>query len=140
MPSTLFKSSSAQAWREALDSSRECVKAATDPRFEALDTWVNGEGTKHLPALLQQQQCITAAQLSKLMQYKLLRGKWRPRLQMFVDGLNPEQVKETSAEAFEILKAEPDRPKAISTAVKLLAKKEMKGVGPVSSLLRHVIT
>lgn len=37
--------------------------------------------------------CLTKSQLSKLMQWKLTKGKWRPRLQGFVDALDADQVR-----------------------------------------------
>ena len=125
MSSTLFRSNSVDAWRAALDGYADAVSSSDNPAFIALDKWVIGT----LPTLLRKQGHITQPQLSRLMKYKLLRGKWRPRLQMFVDGLDKNMVVEVSSQAFQKLTDDGDR----AGALKLLSGKEMKGVGPVRS-------
>ncbi|KAF2323946.1 hypothetical protein GH714_004189 [Hevea brasiliensis] len=58
------------------------------------------------------------------MQWKLSRGKWRPRLLDFVSSLDEELVKSASQKAFESL---PDLRKAVSQLTVL------KGVGPATA-------
>ncbi|KAE8731796.1 putative sodium-coupled neutral amino acid transporter 6-like [Hibiscus syriacus] len=59
------------------------------------------------------------------MQWKLTRGKWRPRLLDFVSSLEDSSVKSASQKAFRFL---PDTYKAISELTVL------KGVGPAKEL------
>ncbi|KAK8975295.1 hypothetical protein V6N11_063258 [Hibiscus sabdariffa] len=58
------------------------------------------------------------------MQWKLTRGKWRPRLLDFVSSLDDSSVKSVSQKAFQSL---PDISKAISELTVL------KGVGPATA-------
>ena len=124
----MFRSNDAAKWLAYYqDHYDACVKQSEHPMFIKLDGWAFGTGPKDLPALVQKQQYMTSAQLSGLMQYKLLRGKWRPRLQMYVDGLDDDLVVECTREAFELAGEDDD----FDGAFKELSKKEMKGVGPV---------
>jgi len=134
MPSALFRSNDVKKWMQVLSNASKAVESSEHEDFIQLDEWVFGKGPKNLPALLQKQQHINKKQLSQLMKYKLLRGKWRPRLQSFVDNLDNNLVVETSAEAFEQWQDSEN----LALALKTLSKKEMKGVGPVSCLGRSV--
>nr|CAN60405.1 hypothetical protein VITISV_034137 [Vitis vinifera] len=86
-----------------------------------------GKELEILPALIRQRNpnpYITTSELSKLMQWKLTRGKWRPRLLDFVSSLDEALVKSASQKAFQSL---PDISKAISELTVL------KGVGPATA-------
>ncbi|KAL0366312.1 UNVERIFIED_CONTAM: hypothetical protein Sradi_3521300 [Sesamum radiatum] len=118
-----FKSSDAALWREALGSYEAVIETLGKPDIISLDDFYR----KELPNLLHQRDpnpYITTDELSRLMQWKLARGKWRPRLLSFVSSLDDVVVRDASAKAFASL---PDVSKAI-TELKVL-----KGVGPATA-------
>jgi hypothetical protein len=65
------------------------IKKKKNPLFIELDKFYRFE----LPESIQNKGYITLDQLSKIMQYKLLRGPMRPLLQKFIDDNDPENVK-----------------------------------------------
>ncbi|KAL0368909.1 UNVERIFIED_CONTAM: hypothetical protein Scaly_1109800 [Sesamum calycinum] len=118
-----FKSSDAALWREALGSYEAVIKTLVKPDIISLDDFYRNE----LPNLLHQRDpnpYITTDELSRLMQWKLARGKWRPRLLSFVSSLDDVVVRDASAKAFASL---PDVSKAITELAVL------KGVGPATA-------
>ncbi|KAJ9560316.1 hypothetical protein OSB04_005476 [Centaurea solstitialis] len=119
----LFKSSDVNLWKEALSAYETTIESMNKPDLISLDNFY----CKELPPLLHQRNPnphITTPELSKLMQWKLTRGKWRPRLLDFVSSLDEEVVKTASEKAFTSL---PDVSKAISELTVL------KGVGPATA-------
>ncbi|XP_011074324.1 uncharacterized protein LOC105159080 [Sesamum indicum] len=118
-----FNSSDAALWREALGYYEAVIKTLGKPDIISLDDFYR----KELPNLLHQRDpnpYITTDELSRLMQWKLARGKWRPRLLSFVSSLDDVVVRDTSAKAFASL---PDVSKAITELTVL------KGVGPATA-------
>ncbi|KAL7085358.1 hypothetical protein ACP275_14G277400 [Erythranthe tilingii] len=118
-----FKSSDAGVWREALSSYEATMENIGKPNLIPLDDFYRNE----LPNLLHKRNpnpYITTDELSKLMQWKLARGKWRPRLLSFVSSLDDAVVRDASGKAFASL---PDVSKAISELTVL------KGVGPATA-------
>ncbi|XP_064650335.1 uncharacterized protein LOC135501846 [Lineus longissimus] len=87
-----------------------------------LDSWFQEE----LPKLMQrrEEKYITHEEISKLMVWKLMRGKFRPRLTEMVQENKPEDVISASKKAF---KALPNLSKAISALTVL------KAVGPATA-------
>ncbi|MCL4144444.1 UNVERIFIED_CONTAM: hypothetical protein GTU68_003861 [Idotea baltica] len=69
---------------------------------------------------------ITRAELVDLMKWKLLRGKWRPRLVQFAESNSPDLVEDVSRKA--VVLAEQDE---IEEAIQKLCC--MKGVGPATA-------
>lgn len=67
---------------------------------------------------------LTKDELVKLMDWKLTRGKWRPRLLKFVSELSDEEVKDASRKAFKDM---PD----LKGALRQLDV--LKGVGPATA-------
>lgn len=111
------------SWKAALSSYKSSIESLNKPNLLSLDDFYRNE----LPVLVKQRNptpYITTDELSKLMQWKLSRGKWRPRLLDFVSSLNDDAVKSASRKAFESL---PD----VSRAVKELTV--LKGVGPATA-------
>lgn len=111
------------SWKAALSSYKSSIESLNKPNLPSLDDFYRNE----LPVLVKQRSptpYITTDELSKLMQWKLSRGKWRPRLLDFVSSLNDDAVKSASRKAFESL---PD----VSRAVKELTV--LKGVGPATA-------
>ncbi|KAK6130565.1 hypothetical protein DH2020_035711 [Rehmannia glutinosa] len=118
-----FKSFDAGLCREALLSYEAVIKTLEKPNLISLDDFYRGE----LPDLLHKRDpkpYITTDELSKLMQWKLARGKWRPRLLSFVSSLDDAVVRDASRKAFASL---PDVSKAVSELTVL------KGVGPATA-------
>ncbi|KAG8369141.1 hypothetical protein BUALT_Bualt15G0120500 [Buddleja alternifolia] len=118
-----FSSSDAIVWREALSSYDAVLKNLGKENLILLDNLYR----KQLPNLLHERDpnpYITADELSKLMEWKLSRGKWRPRLLSFVSSLTDAAVRDASAKAFASLPH-------VSTAVKELTV--LKGVGPATA-------
>ncbi|KAH9129140.1 hypothetical protein AeMF1_000795 [Aphanomyces euteiches] len=119
--SNLWKSESADDWERVFAKYDE-VCASLEGNLRELEKWYQNE----LPALVQQQGHIMQPQLSKLMQWKLSKGKWRPRLQSFVDGLPKKDVEDLSRKAFAAC-----RKKAYKEAITEISS--LKGVGPATA-------
>ncbi|XP_065880899.1 uncharacterized protein [Euphorbia lathyris] len=118
-----FQCSDISLWKEALSSYPLRIQSLNKPNLVSLDEFYRVQ----LPSLLHQRKpnpYLTTPELSKLMQWKLSRGKWRPRLLDFVSSLDEELVKSVSQKAFDSL---PDISKAISELTIL------KGVGPATA-------
>ncbi|CAL1395694.1 unnamed protein product [Linum trigynum] len=118
-----FKSSDISLWKQALDCYPARIASVNKPNLVSLDEFYRIE----LPSAIHRRNpnpYITTPELAKLMQWKLSRGKWRPRLLDFVSSLDEELVKSASGKAFESL---PDLSKAVSALTVL------KGVGPATA-------
>lgn len=118
-----FRSSDIGLWKEALSCYSARIASLNKPNLVLLDEFYRAE----LPSLIHQRNpnpYITTPELAKLMQWKLARGKWRPRLLDFVSSLDEELVKSASGKSFESL---PDLSKAVSALTVL------KGVGPATA-------
>ncbi|KAI9118374.1 hypothetical protein K1719_010706 [Acacia pycnantha] len=118
-----FECSDPSVWKEALSNYTSRIQSRNKPNLVSLDDFYCNQ----LPPLLLQRNPnphITAPELSKLMQWKLTRGKWRPRLLDFVSSLDESLVKSSSQKAFQSL---PDISKAVSELTVL------KGVGPATA-------
>lgn len=118
-----FKCSDVHLWKQSLSSYKTRIESLNKPNLVSLDEFYTDE----LPLLIRQRNpnpFITTDDLSKLMQWKLTRGKWRPRLLDFVSSLDETLVKSASQKSFQSL---PDVSKAVSELTVL------KGVGPATA-------
>ncbi|KAA8528434.1 hypothetical protein F0562_035789 [Nyssa sinensis] len=118
-----FKCSDVNLWKEALSSYSARIESLNKPNIVSLDDFYRNQ----LPPLIHQRNpnsYLTKTELSKLMQWKLTRGKWRPRLLDFVLSLDEALVKSASQKAFQSL---PDISKAVSELTVL------KGIGPATA-------
>ncbi|XP_023872656.2 uncharacterized protein LOC111985245 [Quercus suber] len=118
-----FECSELNLWKEALSSYSTRLESLNKPNLISFDDF----NRHQLPPILRSRNpnpYITTAELSKLMQWKLTRGKWRPRLLDFVSSLDEAVVKSASENAFQSL---PDVSKAVSELTVL------KGVGPATA-------
>lgn len=118
-----FECSDLNKWKEALSSYEARIESLNKPNLISLDDFYRNQ----LPSLIHHRNpnpYIDTAELSKLMQWKLTRGKWRPRLLDFVSSLDDSSVKSASEKAFKSL---PDLTKAVSELTVL------KGVGPATA-------
>ena len=70
---------------------------------------------------------ITQAELSRVMRWKLMRGKFRPGLQAYVDGLTDAAVRDASRTSFQHATAG-----RVAEALDALSK-PLKGVGPATA-------
>ncbi|KAK3149473.1 hypothetical protein QOZ80_3AG0217830 [Eleusine coracana subsp. coracana] len=118
-----FASTDVAAWRAALAAYDRRLAALDKPDLVAVDSFYRHD----LPAVLHSRDpdpLLAKPELTRLLQWKLSRGKWRPRLMDFVKGLDDAVVESASRKAFAAL---PDLRKAISELTVL------KGVGPATA-------
>lgn len=118
-----FDSSDGAAWEHQLEGYASLLQALSKPNLQELDQFY----MRTLPNLLQERQpspFITAQELAKVVQWKLSRGKWRPKLLSYAQSLAEEDVKKASMASFSAL---PDLKAAIS------ALSALKGVGPATA-------
>ncbi|OMO50904.1 hypothetical protein CCACVL1_30157 [Corchorus capsularis] len=118
-----FECANLSVWKEAISAYESRIESLNKPNLISLDEFYRQE----LPSLLHQRNpnpFITTSELSRLMQWKLTRGKWRPRLLDFVSSLDESLVKSASEKAFQSL---PNVSKAVTELTVL------KGVGPATA-------
>lgn len=101
----LYESNDINKYNKILNCYSEIIeKVATkkkkNPLFIELDKFYRFE----LPESIKNKGYLTLGQLSKIMQYKLLRGKMRPSLQKFIDNNDPETVKLITKKGIALLK------------------------------------
>lgn len=127
---SLLASPDPLVWAAALrahDSRLAAFAAAKGkPALVALDSWVQNDLPSALGAGLQR---LTRQLLSNAMRWKLLKGKNRPRLQSFVDGLPEAACAQAGAAAAAAL-ARGDVGGALSAL-----SDPLKGVGPATASL-----
>ncbi|XP_072273483.1 uncharacterized protein [Pyxicephalus adspersus] len=122
--SGLFQCSDLTKWQRVSDIYWDVVGAmgAKKKRLVELDRWFQEE----LPGVInaRPQKFLKLEELVKLMEWKLLRGKFRPRLQQMAAS-NPESTVEScTKKAFQRL---PD----VSAAIEELC--QLKGIGPATA-------
>lgn len=122
----LFTCEKPSSWREVHQKYWDVVeargKSKTPSKLLTLDEWYQ----KELPATISKrsERCITHSELVKLMEWKLTRGKFRPRLKQLVESNSEDSVENCSRKAFSLL---PDVHAAITELSSL------KGVGPATA-------
>ncbi|TMS22660.1 hypothetical protein E3U43_012925 [Larimichthys crocea] len=124
---TLFACEDASTWRSVYEEYWHVVEAKAKGKKPAgkllnLDKWYQEE----LPTLIlsRPDKHVTQPELVKLMEWKLTRGKFRPRLQQLVASNSEDTVEKCSRKAFSLL---PDVQAAIAELSSL------KGVGPATA-------
>uniref|UniRef100_A0A0D9VYJ0 Uncharacterized protein n=1 Tax=Leersia perrieri TaxID=77586 RepID=A0A0D9VYJ0_9ORYZ len=118
-----FASGDAVAWRAALAEYDGRLAALGKADLVEVDAFYRHD----LPRLLHgrdPEPYLAKPELVRLLQWKLSRGKWRPRLMDFVNSLEDAVVEPASRKAFAAL---PDLRKAITELTVL------KGVGPATA-------
>ncbi|XP_073504684.1 uncharacterized protein [Phyllobates terribilis] len=122
--SGLFHCGDPKKWQRVSDIYWEVMaaKAAKQKRLLELDKWCQEE----LPAIMaaRPHKSLTLEELKKLMEWKLMRGKFRPRLKQLVSGNSASAVERCSGRAFLLL---PD----VCAAIEELC--QLKGVGPATA-------
>ncbi|TYZ56894.1 hypothetical protein PybrP1_003619 [[Pythium] brassicae (nom. inval.)] len=125
MAAKLWRSTSTADWHAAFASYDDALASLQKDGLVALDDWMQNE----LPQTLRAREpapFLTQAELARLMRWKLTKGKWRPQLMKFIDGLSDVAVRAASTKAFAELKSD-----ALMRAVQALS--ELKGVGPATA-------
>ncbi|XP_067345433.1 uncharacterized protein zgc:112496 isoform X2 [Channa argus] len=124
--SALFVCEEPATWKKVYDKYWDVVEAKTKGKkpgkLLSLDKWYQEE----LPLLISSRphKHVTLSELVKLMEWKLTKGKFRPRLQQLVASNSDETVEKCSRKAFSLL---PDVQAAIAELSFL------KGVGPATA-------
>lgn len=128
MTGALFACEDAAVWRRLFGRYWEVVEAKSlgkskkSVKLLTLDKWFQEE----LPAAIAERpgRYVTLPELVKVMEWKLTRGKFRPRLQQLVATNSEEAVEKCSRKAFRLL---PDVQAAITELSSL------KGLGPATA-------
>ncbi|XP_061765240.1 uncharacterized protein zgc:112496 isoform X2 [Nerophis ophidion] len=125
--SGLFECEQEDTWRKVEGKYWHVVEAKAKTgkksgKLLGLDKWYQEE----LPTLISSRsdKHVTLSEMVKLMEWKLTRGKFRPRLQQLVASNSEDTVETCSTKAFRLL---PD----VSAAIAELST--MKGVGPATA-------
>ncbi|KAG8550943.1 hypothetical protein GDO81_023877 [Engystomops pustulosus] len=122
--SGLFQCSDPKTWKRVSDMYWEVVaaKGAKQKKLLELDRWYQEE----LPALIgaRPHKSLTSEEMVKLMEWKLTRGKFRPRLKQLVSSNAASTVESCTRKAFQLL---PD----VSAAIEELC--QLKGIGPATA-------
>ncbi|XP_041937806.1 uncharacterized protein zgc:112496 [Alosa sapidissima] len=127
MDAGLFSCSDPAVWGGVHEKYWAVVEAKSSGKGKAgkllaLDKWYQEELPKQITARTQRH--VTRDELSKLMEWKLTRGKFRPRLQQLIGSNSEEVVQSCSIKAFGLL---PDVQAAI------LELSTLKGMGPATA-------
>ncbi|KAM9426139.1 uncharacterized protein KZ484_016642 [Pholidichthys leucotaenia] len=124
--SALFSCEDPDSWRGVFNKYWHVVEARSKGKKSGklldLDKWYQEE----LPTLISSraEKHVSLSELVKLMEWKLTRGKFRPRLQQLVASNSEDTVEKCSRKAFSLL---PDVQAAIAELSTL------KGVGPATA-------
>ncbi|XP_049419789.1 uncharacterized protein zgc:112496 [Epinephelus fuscoguttatus] len=124
--SALFACEDPATWRSVYGKYWDVVEARSKAKKPGkllnLEKWYQEE----LPTLISSRpdKHVTQSELVKLMEWKLTRGKFRPRLQQLVASNSEDTVEKCSRKAFSLL---PDVQAAIAELSSL------KGVGPATA-------
>ena len=127
----LLKSSDVNQWKSVLVNYDEAVarvaQAKKSPELIALDQWLWHE----FPLAVKERSppCCSKEDLTKIMQWKLLRGKNRPALLNLIKQNANSSVEEISTEAFRLLISSAGS--SWKLAISKLA--ELRGVGPATA-------
>ncbi|KAK7919742.1 hypothetical protein WMY93_011026 [Mugilogobius chulae] len=126
---TLFTCEDPATWRKVHQKYWDVVEAKSTAKTDKapsklliLDKWYQEE--LHACISNRTERHVTHSELVKLMEWKLTRGKFRPRLQQLVESNSADTVETCSRKAFSLL---PDVPAAITELSSL------KGVGPATA-------
>nr|XP_033818445.1 uncharacterized protein LOC117368823 [Geotrypetes seraphini] len=120
----LYTCDDPEVWRAVLNVYWDVIKAKGEKqkKLPALDKWYQEE----LSAIVmgRQEKYLTRDELMKLMEWKLTRGKFRPRLQQMVATNPSETVESCTRRAFKLL---PD----VEAAITELS--QLKAIGPATA-------
>uniref|UniRef100_UPI00398E9984 uncharacterized protein n=1 Tax=Pristiophorus japonicus TaxID=55135 RepID=UPI00398E9984 len=107
---------------DVVEAKTTAAKGAKAGKLAALDKWYQEELPEAVCSRVE--KFLTHAELVQLMEWKLTRGKFRPRLQQMVMSNSTDSVESCTRKAFKLL---PD----ISAAITEISK--LKAVGPATA-------
>uniref|UniRef100_A0A8C8S243 Uncharacterized protein n=1 Tax=Pelusios castaneus TaxID=367368 RepID=A0A8C8S243_9SAUR len=120
----LYSCEDPTCWRTVFDIYGDVlkVKGSKQKKLAELDKWYQEE----LPLAIagRKEKYLTQGEVVKLMEWKLARGKFRPRLQQLVATNSSEMVESCTRKAFQLL---PD----VAAAITELS--QLKAVGPATA-------
>ncbi|GAB4823304.1 hypothetical protein N2152v2_010350 [Parachlorella kessleri] len=150
---SLWSSEDSERWQQQLDGYWDTIGRSSKERLPELERWYFEE----LPALLKERSpaYLEKADLVRLVEWKLVRGKWRPRLQQYAQQLGEAEVKDATMRGLALLahtkqgqqqqqqaqqegkqKGDQQPPLAVSQAAEvekaLTIVTGLKGVGPAT--------
>eukprot|EP00117_Sycon_ciliatum_P035431 scpid100915/ scgid26864/ len=137
---TLFSCEATDRWKQCLKSYGSVIKALSDKKIESaakakkpkpnptllqLDNWYQND----LPGAVcsRSPAHVTHAEMAKLMQWKLTRGKFRPRLAQLIQENTSESIETCTRDAFTAY----DKDKDLAAAIQKLSS--LKAVGPATA-------
>jgi len=128
---SLYEATGIEPWKKTnqlydkilkLKAEKEKKEKAKAAKLLELDSWFQNQLPQNIHK--RSEKFLTQEELIKLMEWKLTRGKFRPRLTQLVQTNSSETVKEVTSKAFKCL---PDVKSAINELTKL------KAVGPATA-------
>ncbi|KAK9811619.1 hypothetical protein WJX72_007087 [[Myrmecia] bisecta] len=129
----LWRCDSPANWAEHFDAVSQRTQALNNEKLTDLERWFFEE----LPVAFvgRSPPYMTAAELVQLMDWKLTRGKWRPRLLDFVKAHSADIVQQTTQEAFDHLSRADMKAAASQAQVKQAIEtlNKLKGIGPATA-------
>lgn len=127
----IWSDAAPDAWKPLLKKYHTAVKAHKNAKLKDLDDWYQNK----LPSELSQRQppYVSHAELVQLVDWKLTRGKWRPRLLDYAKQASPIVVEDTTGQALQALRGAGGLPSQshIRKALDILTK--LKGIGPATA-------
>jgi hypothetical protein len=125
----LILKSSPEVWEKAFKKYDSVINAISNSSLKkgalaSLDKWKNDKLAVDLVS--RNPMYLKKEELSKLMQWKLVRGKVRPRLQAYIDAISDDEVEEFTRKAYSKLKSGD-----LSSAIDICSS--IRGIGPAFS-------
>lgn len=125
-PKNLWKSSDTLIWNKYLSAYDNALKFLSEKKKKAklisLDNWYQKTLGKNVRS--RDIPYLEKAELVKLMEWKLTRGKFRPRLAEFIQSNTEENIKKITETSFKQIEQ-------VDVAIKELC--QLKGVGPATA-------
>ena len=125
---TLLDCADNDIWKEELERYQTAVKFVADKKKKkelvALDQWLWNEYPTEVRS--REPKYVTAEELSKVMKWKLIRGKFRPALQGLVEQNSEKTVTDISRQSLSMLESGDWK-----NSIKKMS--ELRGVGPATA-------
>ncbi|BDA44681.1 hypothetical protein COCOBI_06-1590 [Coccomyxa sp. Obi] len=137
MGSSLWTIDEPLPWLDHLDAAKDRLQALQDDRLIELEGWF----WEQLPEVIRERSPpqLHAEEIVKIVEWKLKRGKWRPKLLDYAKSLKEDDVRRNSEEAFSKASKITERAntradldgEALRDALQSLTR--LKGVGPATA-------
>eukprot|EP00884_Botryococcus_braunii_P019398 jgi/Botrbrau1/6141/Bobra.331_2s0034.1 len=119
-------------WQESLTAASDRVKSLGKDKLIELDQWFFDV----LPGVIRERRVpsLEVSEVVRLVDWKLNRGKWRPRLLDFAKKLDEAEVQLATSRAFTLVPPDPQvipAPANVKEAIDTLS--ELKGIGPATA-------